>query len=146
MKKTVILSISLLLLVSALLCACGRKAETTPDTDAEITTFDAAQTEGRDDSQALDDKMNLYGAETYYTDALIPRRYLIVGEKSIVSVFFISGTESLTEIPRGSVARVDNQSAGEFNTLKITDVSGKELSFNARAEDIGAILEGINGN
>lgn len=124
----------------------GSRTQTVPTerhTEAPVSSESEGVKKNFDDTESLNGKLSLYGTSTYFPDAFVPHKYLIISQSSVVCVQFFGSVESVTEIPKASVSRNETQAVDTFSLLKIFDRSGKSISFNAKPTDLNTILSEI---
>lgn len=142
MMKKIVLVLSIAALI---LSGCGMNSANDQSMQAsEDSSFESELSQVVfDDSEKLNGKLSLYKSNLYFADVLVPHRYLIIGESSVVLVQLFSDMETVTEIPFDAVSRKESKTVGTFGMIEIFDKAGKEISFNAKPDDMPDIIESI---
>ena len=145
------LSIILILLFAVCLSACGNKYIFS-DKDEKVSSYitESSPTESHatafDDTRMLAEKLEFYNTNICYKDIIVPHRYLIINRENVCLATFFENAETATEIKRTAITSVESKAAGELTVIKITDNSGKEISFNYDTKASAEILKSLKGN
>lgn len=115
-------------------------ADTSGETQFVLSSDESSAKKEFDDTARLEKKLELYGTENYFADAIVPHRYLIISENSVICVLFTADSELCNEVPKTSIDRIENQATGDFALIDIIDKTGTNISFCCSPDDMNDII------
>ena len=108
--------------------------------ETESTVSQQEQTEN-----TLKQYEDLYETNYRISDAFVPQKVWLIGEKSLVEVFALKGVNNATVVEKKNIQRVEHKAVATFTTVTVYDKTGNSLTLSVENEKATEVLGMLQG-